>query len=58
MFLDLTFVPLLEKLQPELPNVKAFIVLTDAKHMPSTPLCSLLPTVTHRAVCVIACTAC
>ena len=35
IFTDLTFVPILEKLQDELPNVKGFIVMTDASHMPA-----------------------
>ncbi|MGL4290726.1 MAG: long-chain-fatty-acid--CoA ligase [Phreatobacter sp.] len=35
---DLTFVPLLEKLQEHLPLVEKFIVLTDAEHMPQTTL--------------------
>src|SRR5947209_2286443 len=35
---DLTFVPLLEKLADKLPTVERYIVLTDAAHMPPTPL--------------------
>jgi fatty-acyl-CoA synthase len=35
---DLTFVPLLEKLADRLPTVERYIVLTDAAHMPPTPL--------------------
>jgi acyl-CoA synthetase (AMP-forming)/AMP-acid ligase II len=38
MFLDLTFVPLMEKLQDKLPTVRRFVVLTDAAHMPQTAL--------------------
>jgi 3-(methylthio)propionyl---CoA ligase len=38
MFLDLTFVPLMEKLQDKLPTVERFVVLTDAAHMPQTTL--------------------
>jgi len=38
MFLDLTFVPLMEKLQDTLPTVQRFVVLTDAAHMPQTVL--------------------
>jgi fatty-acyl-CoA synthase len=38
MFLDLTFVPLMEKLQDKLPTVQRFVVLTDAAHMPQTAL--------------------
>jgi acyl-CoA synthetase (AMP-forming)/AMP-acid ligase II len=38
MFLDLTFVPLMEKLQDKLPTVERFVLLTDAAHMPQTAL--------------------
>ena len=38
VFVDLTFVPLLEALQDRLPTVRKFIVLTDAEHMPETRL--------------------
>jgi fatty-acyl-CoA synthase len=35
IFTDLTFVPLFEKLQAKLPDVKGFVVMTDREHMPS-----------------------
>lgn len=38
MFVDLTFVPLLEKLADHLPTIERYIVLTDAAHMPATTL--------------------
>lgn len=38
LFLDLTFVPLVEKMAARLPGVERFIILTDAAHMPATPL--------------------
>jgi fatty-acyl-CoA synthase len=38
MFLDLTFVPLMEKLQDKLPTIERYVVLTDAAHMPQTNL--------------------
>ena len=38
LFLDLTFVPLLEKLQARLPTIERYVVLTDAAHMPETSL--------------------
>jgi fatty-acyl-CoA synthase len=38
MILDLTFVPLLEKLADKLPTIKRYIVLTDKAHMPQTTL--------------------
>jgi acyl-CoA synthetase (AMP-forming)/AMP-acid ligase II len=43
LFLDLTFVPLLEKLQEHLPKVEHFVLLTDREHMPAaSPLRGLL----------------
>jgi len=38
IFVDLTFVPLLERLADKLPTVERYIVLTDAAHMPPTTL--------------------
>jgi fatty-acyl-CoA synthase len=38
MFVDLTFVPILEALQARLGTVRKYIVLTDAAHMPDTSL--------------------
>ncbi|MCA3563993.1 MAG: long-chain-fatty-acid--CoA ligase [Methylocystis sp.] len=38
MLADLTFVPLLEAIQEQLPGVRRFIVLTDDAHMPATTL--------------------
>ena len=38
MLTDLTFVPLLEKMQAQLPTVEKYIVLTDAAHMQQTTL--------------------
>lgn len=38
LFLDLTFVPLMERLADRLPTVERFIILTDAAHMPQTKL--------------------
>jgi len=38
VFLDITFVPLLEKLQDQFKDVAGFIVMTDAEHMPETTL--------------------
>lgn len=38
VFLDVTFVPLLEKLQGQLKGVEGYIVMTDAEHMPQTSL--------------------
>jgi len=38
VFVDLTFVPILEALADKLPTVRKYIVLTDAEHMPGTRL--------------------
>jgi len=38
IFTDVAFVPLLEKLQDQLPAVAGFVVMTDAAHMPKTSL--------------------
>jgi len=38
LFIDLDFVPLAEKILPELKGVEKFIILTDRAHMPETSL--------------------
>ncbi len=38
MMTDLTFVPLLEKIQDQLETIERFVILTDAAHMPQTTL--------------------
>ena len=38
MFVDLTFVPLLEKIADKLPTIERYVILTDAAHMPQTTL--------------------
>jgi fatty-acyl-CoA synthase len=38
LMLDLTFVPMIEKLQERLPSVERYIVFTDGAHMPQTTL--------------------
>ncbi len=38
VFLDLTFVPILEAVQDKLPKVKGFVIMTDGAHMPETKL--------------------
>ena len=38
MFVDLTFLPIVEKLQSSFGTVEKYIVLTDAEHMPDTTL--------------------
>lgn len=42
LFTDLTFVPLLEGIAPEIAGVKAIVVMTDADHMPASSLPNLL----------------
>ena len=41
MFVDLTFVPILEKLASQLKNMQHYIVLTDKAHMPQSELRNL-----------------
>ena len=38
IFVDLTFVPLLEAILPHIPKVERVIIMTDAAHMPQTKL--------------------
>jgi fatty-acyl-CoA synthase len=38
LLLDLTFVPLVERLAPRLPPIERFVVLTDGAHLPDTSL--------------------
>ena len=38
IFVDLTFVGLMEKLEAEMPGVKGFVIMTDRAHMPQTSL--------------------
>jgi fatty-acyl-CoA synthase len=38
MFVDLTFVPLLEKIADKLPSIERYVILTDGAHMPQTTL--------------------
>jgi acyl-CoA synthetase (AMP-forming)/AMP-acid ligase II len=38
IFLDLTFVPILEGIADKLPKVKAYVIMTDLAHMPETKL--------------------
>jgi fatty-acyl-CoA synthase len=43
MFVDLTFLPVLEKHAPGLKTIERFVVLTDAAHMPATTLKNAVP---------------
>jgi acyl-CoA synthetase (AMP-forming)/AMP-acid ligase II len=42
LFVDLTFIPLIEGLADKLSNIKGFIVMTDEAHMPQTKIPNLL----------------
>jgi len=43
MLVDLTFIPLLEKLVDKLPTIERYVVLTDNAHMPQTSLKNAVP---------------
>ena len=43
MLLDLTFIPLVEKLAAQMPTIERYVVLTDAMHMPATALKNAVP---------------
>src|SRR6188472_785688 len=43
MLIDLTFIPLMEKLADKLPTIERYVVLTDAAHMPQTSLKNAIP---------------
>jgi fatty-acyl-CoA synthase len=38
LFLDLTFVPMIEQLQEKLPSIERYVILSDAAHLPETTL--------------------
>jgi 3-(methylthio)propionyl---CoA ligase len=42
VFVDVTFVPLLEQLAPKIGSVKAYVVLADRAHMPASSLPNLI----------------
>lgn len=42
IFVDLTFVPVLEAIQDKLPKVKTYVIFTDRAHMPVTTLANVL----------------
>ncbi len=43
LFVDLTFMPLVEKIAPMVPTLEKVIVLTDAAHMPESALPNVVP---------------
>ncbi len=42
VFLDLTFLPTVERLAPRLPDVRGYVLLTDQAHVPATTLANVL----------------
>jgi fatty-acyl-CoA synthase len=42
IFMDLTFVPLIEAIAEHIPHVKGFVIMTDEAHMPDTKLSSVI----------------
>jgi fatty-acyl-CoA synthase len=42
IFMDLTFVPLIEAIVEHIPNVKGFVIMTDEAHMPDTKLSNVI----------------
>ncbi|MCD2171670.1 long-chain-fatty-acid--CoA ligase [Rhizobium sp. C4] len=43
LFVDITFMPIVEKIAPLVPSLEKVIVLTDAAHMPQTSLPNVVP---------------
>jgi fatty-acyl-CoA synthase len=43
IMVDLTFLPILEKLAPQLKSIERYVILTDATHMPATTLKNAVP---------------
>jgi fatty-acyl-CoA synthase len=43
MIVDLTFLPIIEKLAPQLKPIERYVILTDAAHMPATTLKNAVP---------------
>jgi acyl-CoA synthetase (AMP-forming)/AMP-acid ligase II len=43
LLLDLTFLPLVERMAAALPSIERFVILTDAAHMPETRLRNAVP---------------
>ncbi|MCZ6721776.1 MAG: 3-(methylthio)propionyl-CoA ligase [Proteobacteria bacterium] len=42
LFLDLSFVPLVERIAPKLASVEGYVIMTDRDHMPESALANLL----------------
>ncbi len=50
LFIDLTFIPLLEQVAPQLKSLKKIVVLTDREHMPESPLPEAIPFLCYEAL--------
>ena len=50
LFIDLTFIPLLEQVAPQLKSLKKIVVLTDREHMPKSPLPEAIPFLCYEAL--------
>ena len=50
LFIDLTFIPLLEQVAPQLKSLKKIVVLTDREHMPKSPLPDAIPFLCYEAL--------
>lgn len=50
LFLDLTFIPLLEQVAPQLTFLKKIVVLTDRANMPKSPLPDAIPFLCYEAL--------
>jgi len=42
LFVDLTFVPLLEQIQDQIPTVESIVIMADKSHMPETSLSNVV----------------
>ncbi len=42
LFVDLTFIPLLEAIKDQISNIEGFVIMTDEAHMPETSLTNVL----------------
>lgn len=50
LFIDLTFIPLLVEVAPQLKSLKTIVVLTDREHMPESPLPDATPFLCYEAL--------
>jgi len=50
LFIDLTFIPLLEQVAPQLESLKKIVVLTDRENMPESPLPEAIPFLCYEAL--------